>query len=205
MARKPDRHIRKLGNRRYRFLFLLSVEGAVTEQQYFNFFKNDDSIIQIECINKKNRSSPIEVLKAIKRTLSKVDLKKDDEAWLIIDKDQWPDEHIKELFEWSKEKHNYYFALSNPCFEYWLLLHFENPSSKITKNSCIVRLKRYLPGYDKNISASKFTDEKIGMAISRAESQISSQDGAWPITTGTTVYKLIKNIYQARAKHQASS
>ena len=203
MGRKPNRHKRALGNRRYRVLFLLSVEGAVTEQQYFNMFNSDDSIIQIECINKKNRSSPKEVLKAIKKCLTKIDLKQDDEAWLIIDKDQWPYEYITDLFEWSKEKENYYFALSNPCFEYWLLLHFEKPSGKITQKSCGVKLKRYLPDYDKNIPANKFSDENIETAISRAETQLSSLQGDWPTTTGTTVYRLIKHIKQARAKHQA--
>jgi hypothetical protein len=168
-------------------------------------FNSDDSIIQIECINKKNRSSPKEVLKAIKRCLTKVDLKKDDEAWLIIDKDQWPDEHINELFEWSKEKHNYYFALSNPCFEYWLLLHFEKTTGSLTKSSCSKRLKRYLPDYDKKIPASKFTAENISMAIDRAESQLNTHNVDWPTATGTTVYRLIKHINQARAKYHASS
>ena len=205
MGRKPNRHRRKLGNRRYRVLFLLSVEGAVTEQQYFNMFNNDDSIIQIECIKKKNRSSPKEVLKAIKKSLAKTDLKKDDEAWLIIDKDLWPDEHIHELSEWSKEKCNYHFALSNPCFEYWLLLHFENSSGNINKNICLTRLKRYLPAYDKQIPVHKFTADNIETAINRAESQLSPLQGDWPTTTGTTVYRLIKHIKQARAKHQAET
>jgi hypothetical protein len=205
MANKPNRYKRKLGNRRYRVLFLLSVEGAVTEQQYLNMFNSDDSIIKIECIKKSNRSSPKEVLKAIKKFLAKIDLKKDDEAWLIVDKDQWPDDQLRELFQWTKEKQNYYFALSNPCFEYWLLLHFENPRGKINKKSCSARLKRYLPDYDKNILANKFTDENINAAISRAEAQLSSQQVDWPTTTGTTVYRLIKNINQARAKHQAES
>jgi hypothetical protein len=205
MGRKPNRYKRALGNRRYRVLFLLSVEGAVTEQQYFNMFNSVDSIIQIECINKNNRSSPKEVLKAIRKCLTKINLKKDDEAWLVIDKDQWLDEHIQELCEWSKEKDNYHFALSNPCFEYWLLLHFENPSGYITKKTCNRRLKRYLPDYDKNIPVNKFVDDNIETAISRAETQLSSLQGDWPTTTGTTVYKLIKNICQARARHQAES
>lgn len=202
MSRKPKRHKRALGNRRYRVLFLLSVEGAVTEQQYFDMFNSEDSTIQIECINKKNRSSPIEVLKAIKKSLSKIDLKKDDEAWLIIDKDQWPDDHIQQLCEWSKGKDNYYFALSNPCFEYWLLLHFEKPRSNINKKTCSARLRRYLPDYDKHVPVNKFTAENIEMAINRAESQLSSFLGDWPTMTGTTVYTLIKHIQQARNRHQ---
>lgn len=200
--RKYNRKSRPIGTRRIKVLFLISVEGAVTEQQYFNMFNSNDSVIQIECINKKNRSSPKEVLRAIKKSLTKIDLKKDDEAWLIIDKDRWPDEHIQELCDWSKEKHNYYFALSNPCFEYWLLLHFENSSGNITKKTCSTRLKRYLQGYDKQIPVHKFTADNIAMAINRAESQLSPFQGDWPTTTGTTVYRLIKHIKQARESCQ---
>ena len=53
-------------------------------------------------------------------------LKPSDEAWLVVDKDQWTDEQLTQLHQWSLQQENYGFALSNPKFEYWLLLHFED-------------------------------------------------------------------------------
>jgi len=47
------------------------------------------------------------------------------EAWLVIDKDDNNDEKLRKVYEWSQSKDNYGLALSNPKFEYWLLLHFE--------------------------------------------------------------------------------
>lgn len=52
-------------------------------------------------------------------------LKSSDEAWLVVDKDQWTEEQLRQLHQWSLQQANYGFALSNPKFEYWLLLHFE--------------------------------------------------------------------------------
>ena len=40
-------------------------------------------------------------------------------------------------------------AASVPCFELWLLLHFEDVHAPIHRNEVYDRLKPYLPGYDK--------------------------------------------------------
>lgn len=194
---------RPLGTRRIKALFLISVEGAVTEQQYFNKFNDDNSIIQIECINNNNRSSPKSVLSEIKKKLTKTELRKEDEAWLVVDKDQWSDVQLNELYIWSEEKANYYFALSNPNFEYWLLLHFEDPSGHKTARACKERLNKHLGDYDKKIPYGQFTEDRIHIAVKRAEQQDSPQCKDWPKNTGTTVYRLIKHIYEARAKHLA--
>lgn len=183
--------------RRIKVLFLISVEGAVTEKQYFNMFNDDNSIIQIECIN-NNRSSPNDVLSELKKKLTKSELRKGDEAWLVVDKDQWNDEQLNELFVWTEGKPNYYFALSNPNFEYWLLLHFEDLSGHKTAKVCMERLRRHLPNYDKSISVGKFTEDRIKAAVKRAEQQDRPQCKDWPRKTGTTIYRLIQHIDEAR-------
>jgi hypothetical protein len=38
---------------------------------------------------------------------------------------------------------------SVPCFELWLLLHYENVQAPIHRNEVIQRLKQHLPGYEK--------------------------------------------------------
>ena len=47
------------------------------------------------------------------------DLRKKDEDWLVVDKDQWTDDQLMKLYEWFQKTDNYGFALSNPKFEYW--------------------------------------------------------------------------------------
>lgn len=60
----------------------------------------------------------------MKDHLRQEDLLPSDKAWLVVDKDQWTDEQLNQLHSWSLDKDNYGFALSNPKFEYWLLLPF---------------------------------------------------------------------------------
>jgi len=61
------------------------------------------------------------------------------------------------------------FVLSNPNFEYWLLLNFEDGKGIANSQECLTRLKRHLPNYKKDIDGKKITLELITKAISRAK------------------------------------
>lgn len=178
-------------------MFLLSVEGEKTEQQYFNMFNDKHSLVHVRCLKKRSKSAPRQTLKELERHIKKEGLHIKDEAWVIVDKDQWTDLQLMALYEWSKKKPNYYFALSNPKFEYWLLLHFEDPGG-VNSRECSERLKRHLPSYDKGIEAHHFPDEKIREAIERAKQKDISQSNRWPAIAGTTVYRVVENILKAR-------
>lgn len=183
---------RSLGKRRYRKLFVIAVEGAKTEPQYFNIFNDQQSVIHVNCIKGNYKNSPLQVLKRMKARLQEKELKSSDEAWLVVDKDQWTDEQLGELRAWARSHDNYGFALSNPKFEYWLLLHFEDGTGITSSRDCSDRLKRHLPGYDKGIDVHKITRDRINEAISRAKQRNSLS----PHSFGTTVYKLVEKIFQ---------
>lgn len=187
---------RPLGERRYRKLFVIATEGVKTEPQYFEIFdRSDQSIIKVNCLKRNHRSSPFQVLKRMKSYLKIEGLKKTDEAWLVIDRDQWSVEQIEQLFEWSQSKENYGFALSNPKFELWLLLHFEDGNKITNANEYLERLKRHLPEYKKEIDIRKFTHEMVQNAIRRAKQRDNPQCIDWPRTTGgTTVYRLVEKL-----------
>lgn len=202
MSRKPPRrrYSRPIGTRRKKVLFLISVEGALTECQYFNMFNSECAAIQTQLIHKKNKSAPKHVLGELKKKLKSSNLHRDDEAWVVIDRDQWSCEQINAISEWAEEKPNYYFALSNPNFEYWPLLHFEDVGGKKTAKACKEALKKHIADYNKKIPRNMFTEERIAKAIERAEKQIKPNRQDWPRRTGTTVYRLVRNIREAEAK-----
>jgi hypothetical protein len=190
---------RPLGERRYRKLFVIAVEGAKTEPQYFTLLNNQQSIIRVNCLQGKRDSSPPQVLRRMEGYLKKEAMKKSDEAWLVVDKDQWTDTQLAQLFEWSQGAPNYGFALSNPKFEYWLLLHFEEATAIASSRDCSDRLKRYLPDYDKGIEPRKISREMIDEAIRRAKQRDNPPCGDWPRTLGcTTVYRLVEKILRTR-------
>ena len=193
------RYRRSIGKRRYRKLFILATEGAKTEPQYFVILNNQNLVIHVDCIKSKDRSSPLQVLKRMKDRLKQETLKNSDEAWLVVDKDQWTDEQLAQLHTWSQDADNYGFALSNPKFEYWLLLHFEDGTNIGSASECSARLKNHLPGYDKNLDVRKITSDMIEKAIRRAKVRDKPPCEDWPRTSGsTTVYRLVENILSER-------
>lgn len=186
---------RPLGQRRYRKLFVIAVEGAKTEPQYFAIFNNQQSVIRVNCLKGKHNSSPLQVLRRMEDHLKKEALKKSDEAWLVVDRDQWTDGQLAQLNGWSQAAENYGFALSNPKFEYWLLLHFEDGAGIASSQDCSDRLKRHLPDYDKGIDPRKFPRQTIDEAIRRAKQRDIPPCPDWPRSIGsTTVYRLVENI-----------
>ncbi|HEV2523771.1 MAG TPA: RloB family protein, partial [Gammaproteobacteria bacterium] len=131
-------------------------------------------------------------------------LKETDEAWLVVDMDQWSIEQIGQLFAWSQLKENYGLALSNPMFEFWLLLHFEDGNKVTSANECSERLKRHLPEYKKGIDIRKFTVEAIHNAIRRAKQRDNPPCTDWPKTMGvTTVYRLVEKLVSADPKEKS--
>jgi hypothetical protein len=183
---------RPIGTRRYKRLFVISTEGCVTEPQYFNMFNNDTNVLHVKVLYNQ-ASDPGSVLKEMKKHLKKFELEKDDQAWLVIDKDQWQDTQINPLYTWSTTDEKYGLALSNPMFEYWLLLHFEEPSGISSSKNCSDKLKRHLPGYKKRIDDKKLRPLIPG-AIDRAKRQDSPPRRDWPKTTGSTVYRLVEEL-----------
>ena len=186
---------RPFGELHYRKLFVIAVEGKKTEPEYFDIFNDRQSLIKVRCLKGSHDTSPPQVLKRMKKHLKDEHLKESDEAWLVVDKDQWTDEQLTLLYAWSITRSNYGFALSNPAFEFWLLLHFEDGSSICSTRDCIGRLRRYLPEYDKGIDARKINRDRINEAVARARARDNPQCIDWPRTPGcTTVYRLVENI-----------
>ncbi len=189
---------RPLGERRYRKLFVIAVEGAKTEPQYFAVLNDRRSVVRVNCLKGKHGGSPPQVLKRMEIHLAREALRASDEAWLVVDKDLWSDEQLAQLHAWSLGHGNYGFALSNPKFEYWLLLHFEDGTGIESSRECSERLKRYLTDYDKGIDSRKITRDMIDQAIRRAKARDNPPCADWPRNLGgTTVYKLVENIIEA--------
>ena len=188
---RPKRHYKKL--------FIIAAEGIKTERQYFALFNGRNSVVHVRCLTQNQGSAPVQVLKQMQEYLEEFNLRDNDQAWLVVDKDQWTDEQLAQLFEWSEKEDNFGFALSNPKFEYWLLLHFDDGSGATTPQRCTAQLKRHLPNYDKSIERRKFTPAAIQNAIARAKQVDSPPCCDWPRTPpGTTVYRLVELITTPR-------
>lgn len=192
---KRRKFSRPPGRRRYRKIFFVATEGTKTEPQYFAVFNSQQSVVHIKWLKGNQHSSPENVLKRIETHIKRETLKKSDEAWLVVDKDCWTENQLEKLYQWSQQADNYGFALSNPKFEYWLLLHFEDGNAIASTQDCSSRLAKYLPEYNKGIDPHKFPRQNILEAIDRAKMRDNPPCEDWPRDIGkTTVYRLVKNI-----------
>ena len=192
---KRRRFQRPVGDRRYRKLIVIATEGNKTEPQYFSLFNNQESVIKPYCLRGHHDSAPPGVLKRMKSYIKNSGLRYTDEAWLVVDRDNWTEEQLGQLYHWSEQAENYGFALSNPRFEYWLLLHFEDGNGIAGARDCLDRLKGYLPRYKKDIDSRKFTSDTINTAISRAGQRDNPPCVDWPRLVGrTTVYRLVRKL-----------
>ena len=126
-SRKPQNLIpRKV------FIF---TEGSVTEQRYFQEFIAFYNIPQarVRVIDREStHSSPDSVIgyvidfqKTIRKNES--DISAHYVYWLVIDTDRWGANLAKTVDD--AYQRNFDVAISNPCFEIWLLLHYLDADS----------------------------------------------------------------------------
>ena len=188
-----SRFRRPQGQRRYKRMFIIAAEGTVTEPEYFSLF-DEQSIVRVKCLRNRGNLPPKEALRRVREYVRKEGLKKGDEAWLVVDKDRWPDEHLAELHAWATSRKNHGLALSNPKFEYWLLLHFEEAGGVTTSGDCDRQLDKHLPNYNKHIEPQHFTADRIQGAAARAKKRDTPPCADWPRKPGTTVYRLVERI-----------
>ena len=74
------------------------MEGRKTEQQYFHMLQCQQSVVQVKCLKGTKASSPPQVLKRMEDHLRRNALRSSDEAWLVVDKDQWEEEQLGQLY-----------------------------------------------------------------------------------------------------------
>jgi len=145
-------------------VIIISCEGANTEPEYFKAIKeklkdNISSLIEIELVPKPtNASEPKDVLDNLQAFVDKYDFNKDhDSLWLVCDREKVIDRKtgrrgLLGVIPLCKEK-GYSIALSNPLFEFWLLLHVVDISDYDNKtlfnNEKVNATRRYL---DKELS-----------------------------------------------------
>ncbi len=87
-----------------------------------------------------------------------------DEVWCVFDVDRHtrlPDA-IQQASAVSID-----LAISNPCFELWLLIHFRDQWAYIDGDHAQSAVREYMPGYDKTVDYSQIAG-KGAAAIGRA-------------------------------------
>ncbi len=191
-SRPLDRSAPYLGDTR---LIIIATEGRETEKQYFAQFSSTRMQVKILPTGNDNCSSPEHVLARLKSFRQEFDLDGDDELWLMIDVDRWGDAKLSAI---AREANccGFSMAVSNPCFETWLLFHFADILESDPCCNDIETLLRTQLGGSYNKSNLNWDAYKLNIsaAIERAKKNDTHPGSRWPQSVGSRVYKVIENI-----------
>lgn len=183
--------------------FLIFCEGQRREFDYFNYFRQLDSRINIVVIPPESDedNSPEGLYRKATEFLigSIVNAEpahhKDhqyDEIWFVIDTDKWKHK-IKGLKSGIENQDSWFVAQSNPCFELWLYFHFkyQTPEFEGMKDSHTWK------SFVNEVAGGGFDCRKhpilITDAISNSKHGFSETDG-YPDFLSTQVFRLAENI-----------
>jgi len=111
-------------------LFVIACEGEKREKEYFLFFAKDNQRIKVRILasegEHKGKSSPKWVFERAANFETEFGLNEYDQLWLVIDIDRWSTNEIRAIGQQCIEKDKWNIAISNPCFEVWLILHIKD-------------------------------------------------------------------------------
>lgn len=139
-------------------------EGRITEPQYVKVLKGIYRGVNVQIIERYAGSSPkILVEKALDY---QGNFDEYDEIWCLFDKNDHQDEYIEEVIQKAR-KNNIMTAITNPCFELWLVLHQEDQFGYVSKEDIQKRSQtlgltnnKHLSEIGKKLSREKYDDAK---------------------------------------------
>ncbi len=186
-------------------LFVIACEGTKTEPSYFAPFDNFERIKVRILEHKQTESAPSHVLAAAKKYMTEEGLNAEDgdSLWCVIDVDKWPIDMIKELGSFCINTPGCHIAISNPCFEVWLLYHKLTDLKDIDcskSHSVKVALSKLTPG---GFSATEYV-KLMAQAIINAKAK-DSQPGEqhyFPALKETKVYELGEALMERIGKNR---
>lgn len=195
--RKNDTLVRRTGRRAYRPVCWVSTEGT-TERDYFRMavFKDARASVKYPKNVHPSRRNPAAVLKRLQKEIGSESLRKGDEAWIVVDVDDYGDE-LGDLVAWCNSHPGYHLSVSNPKFELFLVMHFEKANGCTTASKVDDALKRYMPGYDKRLTPTQFSLAEVKCAVENARAKRAACTSGIPGPGMTDAFKLVESLLGA--------
>ena len=204
MARKRDSLQRRGPRRQPKQRFLIVCEGTVTEPCYFRDVRHvERSLIELQIEPRATPKTIVERAVELKKQANRDakrradDNLKYDEVWCVFD----VDDHrlIVEAKEQAKAN-GVEVAISNPCFELWALLHFQDQRADIERGKVQHLCATCMPGYEKKLDYEALRP-KYSDALKRAEDLEKWHDsrGTVGANPSTPVHRLVQRIMSRAA------
>ena len=185
----------------FRKCSLIVTEGKVTEPEYLKGFKETtrNSRVHIRVVG--GAGVPKTIVESAKELKNKAEKRarreKDDnllydKVWCVFDFDEHP--NIPDARQMARDN-DIELAVSNPCFELWLWLHFADQPGMQHRHDLQSMMKQHIPNYDKHLDYSDYADG-YAAAVRRAgrldaDAEADDDEGRNPTTS---VWRLTESI-----------
>lgn len=180
---------------------LVVCEGQVTEPNYLNRIRNHYRNALVDVTVRGEGADPkivvetaVEMKKLAEREARRArdEFLKYDQVWCVFDRD----EHRR--FEDAVQQaraHEIQLAISNPCFELWILLHFRDERGHIERHRVQAACRELMPGYQREAPFDVLAP-LYGDAVRRAKalSQWQLEQGRPNGNPTTQVHELTETI-----------
>jgi hypothetical protein len=180
---------------------LIVCEGTKTEPTYFEGLKNEEVVRLVEIVVEDSGGVPKTLVK--RAALLKRDAEKRakhsqdntlrfDEVWCVFDIDAHP--HLDEAKQQARDN-GIRLAISNPCFELWILLHFQEQTGHIERNHAQRACRRHLNQFKKAVAYADLRDTyEEALARAAALDKRQERNGQPGANPSTWVYKLTERL-----------
>ncbi|MFL6074029.1 MAG: RloB family protein [Mycobacteriales bacterium] len=185
-ARRNPRDSRRAPRREPGRRILVVCGGLRTEPAYLEGLKSWARNPAVRVRVKPRGGSPQQLVQYAIEVLRR-ERENFDEAWCVFDVDDFD---IAEAVAHARRA-GIELAVSNPCFELWLLLHHGMCQGHMAGYPQVVaKLRKYVPGYDKaSLDFRQFADG-VGEAVERAKKL--GEDCA--VNPSTGVWRLVARV-----------
>ena len=159
---------------------ILIVTEGQTEKNYFEELRSTYRLSAI-VVKASSGTAPKDVVgyaeKLYRNGIGTYGKREFDEVYIVFDKDEHQSYEIAldlaDLLIKKERIKNSRFVFSaipsNPCFEFWILLHFQDVSTLLHRDAIFKRVEKYIPEYKKGSkNIYRLTSDKINDAIKRA-------------------------------------
>jgi hypothetical protein len=154
---------------------LIVCGGEKTEVDYFSGLKK---LHRASITIKPKCDSPVNLVHFADR-LRKLHFEEFDEVWCVVDVDEFDIEAASV----AARRAGIELAISNPCFEFWLLLHFRGPCGPAKAcREIVTHLSKYVTDYDKTKLDFGHFAERVPAAVERArkiDPAVNPSTGVW--------------------------
>lgn len=167
------RNRRRVAVRRPRKTLLVFCEGEETEPQYLMALKQEPSIREAASVEIRWRRDTIGItppLPLVRKAADAVDRASResaeiDEVWCLFDV-EWPKNHpdLRRALDLARSS-GVKVAVSNPCFELWLALHFQDCSRWLDTVAAVKLRKQHDKAADKDVDKAIYMPLREDAAI----------------------------------------